>query len=303
MLSSFQELIDKVKKMETLPNIGVVVAEDEHSVEACIEAQRMGLVNPVFIGNKGKVLSVLENLGIEDKYEIIDVKDNEQAPYEAVKLVHEGKLNALMKGKIDTGSLLKAVVDKENGLGTGRLMTHVVLNEVPSYHKLLLTTDGGMVTYPDLDKKKKIIENAVEVMHQLGYSNPKVGCLAAVEKVNPKMPETVDAHALKEMNEKGEITGCIVEGPISLDLALSNEVAKLKNYDSPVAGDADILIAPNITVGNILGKSLVIAAKGRMAGIIYGAKVPIVLTSRASSTDEKLLSIAFASLIKMEEIV
>lgn len=303
MITNFQELIDKVKALAMPRTLGVVAAEDEHSIEAAIEAQKMGLVNPVFIGDKKKILSILENINVENEYEIIDVKDPEQAPYIAVKLVHEGKLNALMKGKIDTNSLLRAVVNKENGLATGRLMTHIVLNEIPTYHKLLLTTDGGMVTYPDLDMKKKIIQNAVELMSQLGYSNPKVGCLAAVEKMNPKFSETVDAHALKEMNKKGEITGCIVEGPISFDLAYSKEVARLKNYDSPVAGDADILLSPNITVGNILGKSLVVAAKGRMAGIIYGAKVPIILTSRGSSTDEKVLSISFASLIKMEEII
>lgn len=302
MLSNFQELIDKVKELDTPPTLGIVAANDKHSIEASIEAEKAGLISPVFIGAKEKIISVLNELDVENKYEIIDIEDPDQAAYEAVKLVHEGRLNALMKGQIDTSMLLKAVVDKEKGLGTGRLMTHVVLNQVPTYHKLLLTTDGGMVTYPDFDKKKKIIENAVEVLEQLGYSNPKVACLSAVEKVNVKMPETVDAHKLKEMNQNGQITRCIIEGPISFDLAYSKEVAKLKNYDSPVAGDADIMLVPNITVGNILGKSLVTAAGGTMAGIIYGAKVPIILTSRGSSPDEKVKSIAFASLIKMEEL-
>lgn len=300
MLSSFKELFAKVKELESPPTLGIVAADDEHAMEAALEAEKMGLVTPVFIGDEKEIRLILEKLDPGKSATVISVDDPEKVPYEAVKLVHEGRVKALMKGRIETGTLLKAVVDKDKGLGTGRLMTHVALNEIPSYHKLLVTTDGGMVPYPDLDTKKQIIQNAVEVLNQLGYAEPKVACLAAVEKVNPKMPETLEARALKEMNQKGEISGCIVEGPISFDLAFSKDAAEVKGFDSPVAGDADILLVPDITAGNILGKSLVYAANGSMAGIIYGASVPVILTSRGSSTEEKLQSIAFASLIKME---
>jgi phosphate butyryltransferase len=174
-------------------------------------------------------------------------------------------------------------------------MSHVSIQEVPSYHKLLITTDGGMMMYPDLEQKKKIIENAVEVLHSLGYENPKVAVLAAVETVNPKMPESVDAGKLKEMNQNGEITGCIVEGPISYDIAMNKESGEIKGFVSPVAGDPDILIVPNITCGNILGKCLVYSAGAKMAGFIVGAKVPIVLTSRGSSSEEKYLSLVLSA--------
>ena len=184
-----------------------------------------------------------------------------------------------MKGKIQTSDLLRAVVNKEKGLRTGSVMSHLVIHELPTYHKLLAVTDGGMMMYPNVDEKKQIIENAVNTLIAMGYDEPKVAVLAAVETVNPKMPESVDAGILKEMNQRGEIKNCMVEGPISYDLTMSKESAEIKGFNSPVTGDADILIVPNITAGNILGKALVYSAGAKMAGFIVGAKVPIVLTS------------------------
>ena len=174
-------------------------------------------------------------------------------------------------------------------------MSHVAMQEVPSYHKLLAVTDGGMMMYPDLEAKKSIVENAVEVFNKMGYENPKVGVLAAVEVVNPKMPEAVDGAELKRMNQEGIIKDCIIEGPISYDLAMNLESSKIKGYESPVVGDVDILVVPNITAGNILGKSLIYSAGAKMAGFIVGAKVPIVLTSRGASTEEKYLSLAISA--------
>lgn len=200
-----------------------------------------------------------------------------------------------MKGKIQTADLLRAVVNKENGLRTGKVMSHIVIHEIPTYHKLLAVTDGGMMMYPNLDEKKQIIENAVSTFLALGYENPKVAVLAAVETVNPKMQESVDADMLKKMNIKGEIKNCIVEGPISYDLTMSKESASIKGFVSPVTGEADIIVVPNITVGNILGKSLVYSAGAKMAGFIVGAKVPIVLTSRGSTSEEKYLSLALSA--------
>ena len=202
-----------------------------------------------------------------------------------------------MKGKMETAQILKPAVNKETGLGTGRVMSHFVFDELPHYHKLLVTTDGGMMTYPTLEQKAQIIENTVETLKALGYENPKIAAVAAVEKVNPKMPETVEARELKEMNERGEIKDCVVEGPISLDIALDKECADIKGFESPVAGDADVILVPNIQVGNILGKSITIIAKGNMAGFVVGAQVPIVFCSRGSSAKEKFLSLALAAAV------
>ena len=174
-------------------------------------------------------------------------------------------------------------------------MSHFTIFEIPGYHKLLAPVDGGMVTYPTLEQKKQIIENTVEMFHALGYDRPKVGVLACVEKINPKMPETVEADALKQMNLRGEIGGCIVEGPISYDCAVSKEIADYKGFESPCAGDCDILLAPNIHAGNIMGKMLTVTCGAKMAGFIVGAACPIAMTSRGSSAEEKFDSIVLAA--------
>jgi phosphate butyryltransferase len=209
--------------------------------------------------------------------------------------VNEKKADLIMKGKIQTADLLRAVVDKERGLRTGSVMSHIAIHEVPSYHKLLAVTDGGMMMYPKLEEKKQIIENAVKTFIAMGYENPKVAVLAAVENVNPKMPETVEADALKMMNVKGEIKNCIIEGPISYDLTMSKESAEIKGFNSPVTGEVDILVVPNITAGNLLGKALIYSAGAKMAGFIVGAKVPIVLTSRGATAEEKYLSLVISA--------
>jgi phosphate butyryltransferase len=200
-----------------------------------------------------------------------------------------------MKGNLDTSILLKAVVDKENGLGGGGVMSHFTAFEVPGYHKLLIPVDGGMVMYPTLEQKKSIIENTVSALRTMGYDCPKVGVLACVEKLNPKMPETVEADILKQMNQRGEISDCIVEGPISYDCAVNKEIARFKGFQSPCAGDCDVLVAPNIHTGNIMGKMLTVTCGARMAGFIVGAKCPIVMTSRGSSAEEKYLSIVISA--------
>jgi phosphate butyryltransferase len=248
------------------------------------------------VGDKTKIIELLSKLNAEvHDQDIYDVPDDDEAARKAVELIHEGKGDFLMKGKLETAQMLKPVVNKESGLGTGGLMSNFVIFQAPRYHKLLVVTDGGMVTYPTLEQKKAIIENTVATLKALGYKQPKIGVLAAVEKLNPKMPETVDADALRRMNAEGEIKDCIVEGPISLDLALDPEAATIKGYESPVAGDADALIVPNIHTGNALGKSIILLGGGRMANFIVGAKVPIVLASRASSSEEKYLSLMVAA--------
>ena len=297
VLTSFSQLEEQVKGLSEARTMAVAVAADPHTLEAVMEARKEGLVRPVLVGDKARILAILAEMGetIPDS-DIYDEPEEVAACEKAVALVREGKADFLMKGKVDTKVILKAVVNKERGLGVpGAIMSHVTLFEVPAYHKIIAPVDGGMVTYPTLEQKKGIIENTVAALHALGYDCPKVGVLACAEKVNPKLPETLDAQALAEMNRAGEITGCVVDGPISFDCAIDKSIADFKGYESPVAGDCDILVAPNIHAGNIMGKMLVCFAGAKMAGFIAGARCPIVLTSRGSSAEEKRLSIVLAA--------
>ena len=300
-VKNFNELIKIVSQAKERKRAVVVLAHDEHTLEAVFKAREDNLAQPILIGQREKIMALLEEKGfsLDEKY-IVHVQNEGEAAYKAVEMVNENRVDFIMKGSIQTADLLKAVVDKERGIRTGRLMTHFGLFEVPTYHKLLVMTDGGMVMYPSLEQKKEIIQNAVDALLSLGYQRPKVGVLAAVERVNPKMLETVEGKELKEMAERGEIKNCIVEGPISYDLAMSKESASIKGYDSPVVGDVDILVVPNISAGNILAKALMYSARGKMAGVILGAKVPIVLTSRGASAEEKYLSIALSAAINMD---
>lgn len=295
VLNNFEQLIDLVKQLDTVRKVAVVCAHDEHTLEAVKRAEQEKLVNSVLIGDKNKIEVILKKLDFDKTDAIIHIDGDLECAEYAVSLIHKGEADFIMKGKIQTADLLGAVVNKEKGLRTGRVMSHIVFNEIPNYHKLLVLTDGGMMMYPDLEKKKQICENAVDTLRTMGYQKPKVAVIAAVEKVNSKMPETVDADALKKMNASGELMDCIVEGPISYDLAMSKESAEIKGFDSPVTGDVDIVLVPNITVGNVLGKSLIYSAGAKMAGFIVGAKVPIVLTSRGSTSEEKYLSLVLSA--------
>lgn len=300
--TNFEELISSVKALPEMKRMALAVADDAHSLEAALNARREGIAQPILVGNKPEILRILAELGesVPDR-DIYDAEDGKTACEKAVALVREGKADFLMKGNIDTSVLLKAVVNKETGLGTGRLMSHFTMFEIPSYHKLLTPVDGGMVTYPTLEQKKEIIENTVETLLAMGYDCPKVGVLACVEKLNPKMPETVEADALMQMNRNGEIQNCIVEGPISYDCAVSKEIADYKGLDSRIAGDVDVLVAPNIHAGNIMGKMLTVTCGAKMAGFIVGARCPIVMVSRGSSAEEKYLSIAVATAVSAQE--
>lgn len=295
-IRNFQEIIDKVKGSPSKKRMVIAAAGEEHTLQAALHARKEGIVRPILVGDKTEIDRILNKLGEsvpgEDIYDVSDIKE---AAEKAVELVREGKGDFLMKGFLDTAVILKAVVNKEHGLGKGGVMSHFTMFEVPNYHKILVAVDGGMVTYPTLEQKKAIIENTVGVLRSYGYEEPKVGVLTCVEKVNPKMPETIEADELEKMNKDGELSGCIVAGPISYDCAMDKEVAKTKKYESSVAGDVDILVAPNIHAGNIMGKMLTITCQAKMAGFIVGAKCPIVLTSRGSSAEEKYLSIVMSA--------
>jgi len=229
--------------------------------------------------------------------QIIDEKDGVEATRKATALVSSGEAQVLMKGLIDTSVIMKAVLDKEIGLRTDSVISHVAVFDVPTYHKVFMVTDAAMIIAPDLDQKKKIIENAVKLAHSLDIAEPKVAVLAAKEKVSPKMEATVHAKELSDMNKAGEISGCIVDGPFALDNAVSKESARIKGIDSVVAGDADILLAPDIEAGNVLYKALSFLANAKSAGLIVGTSKPIVLTSRADNEEAKLNSIVLATLM------
>lgn len=293
---NFDEMISKVKGAPDKARLVVAAAGDEHTLDAVMEARREGIIEPVLVGDRAVILEILSKLGEEIPPEnIYDVPDIVQAAEKAVSLVRDGMGDFLMKGRMDTAVILKAVVNREHGLGKGGLMSHFSAFEIPGYHKILVPVDGGMVTYPSLEQKKEIIENTVQALRAMGYECPKVGVLACIEKVNPKMPETVEARELQEMNRRGEIENCIVEGPVSYDCAMSSEIASYKGYESRIAGDVDILVAPNIHTGNIMGKMLTVTCGAKMAGFIVGARCPVVMTSRGASPEEKYLSIVIAA--------
>lgn len=300
MFANFDKILERAKASTRKSVMAVAAAEDEPVIQAALRAKADGISDVVFVGNTGKIREIIAAQGENpDAYAIVEAAP-EAAGQAAVDLVREGKANFLMKGLMDTKALLGPVVKRENGLRTGRVMSHFALNELPGYHKLIVNTDGGMLTYPTLEDKVSIIENAVLTLRAMGYACPKVAVLAGVEKLNPKMIETVEANALMEMNREGKITGCIVEGPVSYDVALDAEIAAHKKVPYTCCGDYDVLVAPNLAAGNILGKSWSVTAGAKMAGIIVGAKVPIVLTSRGSTAEEKYLSIALAAVAAPE---
>lgn len=294
-LQSFADVAKLVKTTPEIKTVALVWAADEHSLEAVFGVEKDGLLNFILIGIPDDIKKTGAKLGyaVRDD-QICEAKTRDEAAIKGIALVKSGRARFLMKGQLETGELLKHVVNKEYGISGNGVMSHIALNEIPAYHKLVITTDGGMLPYPTVEQKKRIIENAVSVMNALGEKNPKVCVLAAVEKVNPKMPETIEAAALKDMNKAGAIANCIVEGPISLDLAMVKERSIVKGYKSPCAGEADILVVPNIHAGNMLGKSFVEMANTKMAGLIVGAACPVVLTSRGSSGEEKYNSLVLA---------
>ena len=297
-ITCFKDLADEAKKMEKKTIIAVAEAHDEHTLESVIEAKNDGIMIPLLIGNAEKIKELITKFGADPaKYDVIASDNMEASLKTAVDLINTGKATAIMKGKLESADFMKAIVNKENNLIKGGKLSLIGLFNPPKYHKLIAISDIGFNMYPDLESKKAIIENAVNMFNTLGFETPKIAVMASVEKLNPKMPETVDADALKKMNEDGEIKNCVVEGPISFDLATSLESAKIKGYDSPVAGDADLLVVPDITSGNLLAKSLTGMGGSLTAGTVLGAKVPVVFTSRSAEASDKYYSIALAACI------
>lgn len=295
-MKNFEELIKRVQRHPQKKKVVVVAAHDEHTLEGINRAYENGIVSPILIGDTNQIREIINKEGFSfSDATMIHLTDDVEAAKKAVSMIREGEADFIMKGKIQTADLLRQVVNKETGLRTGGIMSHVGLFEIPGYQKLVVITDGGMIPNPTVPQKALIIQNAVAVLKTLGYEMPKVAALAATEVVNKEIPESLDAAVLKKMNQDGKITDCIVEGPISYDLMMSKESADIKGYVSPVTGNTDILLTPDMTTGNLLAKALLFNAGGRMAGIIVGAKAPIVLVSRGASSEEKYLSIVLAS--------
>jgi len=289
-------LTDLYPRPEAIPVMAVAAAQEAEVLAACAQAVEKHLVVPVLVGDEAAIREISERDGINlAGMEIVDIPDEHQAVETAVKLVSAGRAGLLMKGLVDTSVLLKAVLNGEWGLRTGRILSHVALFDVPGHDRILAVTDAAMNIAPDLDQKEQILRNAVDFMHSIGYPEPNVAVLAAKEKVSEKMPATVDAAALAQRNRDGTITGCRVAGPLALDNAVSVTSAQIKGITDPVAGYADILLAPDIEAGNILYKALAFLTESQSAGVIVGARSPIVLTSRADSGQTKLHSIAIAA--------
>ena len=298
MIHDLTELTSRAKERPKR-RVAVAAAEDENVLKALQSAINVGFVIPILVGDRKKIEIIAEHIDFDlNGVEIIDISNaGVNSATVAIQLIKSGQADILMKGLIQTGDLLRAVLDKENGLPVERLLSHVALFQSPYYHKVFCITDVAMNIAPDLEAKVKILNNAVSVFHQLGIENPKVAVAAAVETVNPKMEATVHASLMKEMNLNSEIKGCIVDGPLAIDIAFNKDAAAHKNIVSDVAGDCDIVLMPDINAGNMVYKTLNFLGGANTAAIISGASVPIVLTSRSDDDKTKLLSIALASLM------
>lgn len=295
---SFDDLLSKVGQAG-LKKLSVAVAQDEAVLEAVKVAKERGIADSILVGDAEEIAKIASKIGMNlDDYKVVDEKDIVEASLKAVKLVHDGEADMYMKGLLPTGTFLKSVLNKEVGLRTGKPLSHVCVFEIPGIDRLLFFTDVAFMPYPTLEDKKCMIEYTVDVAKACGVEMPKVAALAALETVNEKMPVTLDAAELTRLNEAGEIKDCIVDGPLSLDIALYKEAAEEKGaLDRRVAGDADILVFPDIHAGNLTYKAIVHMVPCKNGNILTGTKAPVILTSRSDTVDVKVNSIALAALV------
>lgn len=297
MSKSFEELISKANQ-KTLKKVSVSNAQDEPVLQAVKAAKEQNIATAILVGDEAKIREIAASIDMDlTDFEIINEPDTEAAALKAVELVHNGKADILLKGLLEPKTFLKSVLNKEVGLRTGKMLSHVCVFEIEGINRLLFFTDVAFNTYPTLADKVNIINNAVEVAHACGIECPKVAPLCAVETVNPKMQPTVDADNLTKMYEGGDFKGCQIYGPLSMDLAIDPEAAVHKGVTNPVAGHADILLFPNIDAGNITYKILVRTAKVKIGNVLVGTSAPVVLTSRSDDFQTKLNSIALATVI------
>ena len=294
--SKYDRLIARAKQV---PPATTVVAYpcDESSLRGPVEAAEAGIITPILVGPAAKISTVARacKLNIE-RYEIVDVPDSEAAAAKAVELIHQSRGELLMKGSLHTDELMREVTSGKTGLRTARRISHVFIMDVPTYPETLFITDAAINIFPDLDAKRDIVQNAIDLFTQVGLGTPRVGILSAVETVTSKIPSTIDAAALCKMADRGQITGGILDGPLAFDNAIDPEAARIKGIKSEVAGRVQIMVVPDLEAGNMLAKNLSFLAKADAAGLVLGARVPIILTSRADSVRSRLASCAVAVL-------
>ncbi|OHX66576.1 bifunctional enoyl-CoA hydratase/phosphate acetyltransferase [Flammeovirga pacifica] len=297
MLKSISELTDILNKQTTKRRLVLCAAADDNALEAVYKAYKDDIIEPILVGNKHEIKELCDELGFVfgRSVKIIHKIEYKEIVKAAVSLIHDGKADFLMKGHISTAELMRGVLNKEWGLKKSRCISHIALFDLPAYHKPLALTDVAMNIAPDLDTKIAILNNAIDFMRKLGIEKPKVAALAAVEMVNEKMPATLDAALLTIMANRGQIRNCEIDGPLAFDNAISQESSSHKGIKGSVAGNADLLLVPDIEAGNVLYKAFVFFASAKVASIILGAKAPIVLTSRADSMETKLNSIRLAA--------
>ena len=296
MFRTLDELVEAARARGPA-RIAVAAGHDPDVIEALKRAAETGLASGTLVGQSEKIRALARTAGFEIADEqILHEPDETRAAHRAVARVREGRADLLMKGKISTGALLRAVLDKEGGLRTGRLLSQVIVFQVPGFNRLMLMSDAGVNIAPTLEEKADICRNAIQVAHAIGIARPNLALLAALELVNPAMPATVDAAALTQMNRRGQLTGAYVEGPVALDVPLSKFAAERKGVASPLVENTDIFIAPDIEAANILYRSILYFAKGESCGIVVGAQAPLMVLSRAESPETKLRSIALAML-------
>lgn len=293
----YERLIARCKQLS--PTVTAVAHPcDENSLRGAVEAAEMGLLQPILVGPRAKIEAVAAQFKLDiSKFELIDVEHSVAAAEAAVQLAREGRAELLMKGSLHTDELMAAVVKSGTGLRTARRVSHCFIMDVPSLDRALIITDAAINIFPTMEDKMHIIQNAIDLAHSLGIALPKVALLSAMETINAKVPSTVEAGALCKMADRGQITGGILDGPLALDNAIDLNAAKIKKIESPVAGVADILVVPDLEAGNMLAKSLSFMADADAAGIVLGARVPIILTSRADSVLTRLASCAVAALV------
>lgn len=298
MSKTFDELVSKVSEFE-MKKVSIAVAQDSAVLEAVRAAKDRKIADAILVGDEDKIHAVAKEIGVDiSDFEIIDVKDDIEASLTAVKLVHDGVADMYMKGLINTKDFLKSVLNKECGLRTGNALSHVCVFDVKGLDHLLFLTDVAFIPYPTLEDKVNIINNTLEVTKACGIENPKIAPLAAVEVINPKMPATVEAAELTQMNKDGKITGCIVDGPLSLDLAIDPEAAKHKAAtDRAIQGDADVLLFPDIHAGNITYKAMVHMVDAVNGNLLTGTKAPVILTSRSDTFEVKVNSLALGAVV------
>lgn len=297
MIKNFDEILQKVQQQST-KKVAVAVAQDKPVLEAIRDAKKNKIADAILVGNEEEIRSIAKEIEMDiEQFEIVNEPDMRKAALKASELVSTGKADMLMKGLVDTANFLRAVLNKEVGLRTGKLMSHVAVFETDKFDRLLILTDVAFNMYPELKEKAQMIENAAAVAHSMGNECPKVAAVCAVEVVNPNMPETIDASLLAKMSDRGQIKGCVVDGPFALDNALSEEAAKHKKVTGPVAGKADILVLPDIQAGNIMYKTLTYTTDAKNGCLLVGTSAPVVLTSRNDSHETKMYSIALAALV------